>query len=189
MDRALFREISRMIEPLKRKAKLAINRAVVRLANDATGLQSVQATMFEGEASEIEHMQPGGVTHVPIAGAEGLFLTVSGSRDDGVVICVSERSGRPRGLISGETALYSTGALPNQIVIKADGTIEAGVGAVDLVALSTLVAANMTTLKSAITAAKVAATEGDGGLAAFSSLEAALSAWPASMAATQLTAF
>jgi phage baseplate assembly protein V len=126
MDRALFSEISAMLRPLQRKLRNQVNRVVVSLATDSTGTQKTQANVLSGEVMEQEHMQPGGLTHVPLPGAEGLFVTVSGVRDDGVMICVSDRRYRPKGLQAGETALYNDAPAITQskILLKLDGSIE-----------------------------------------------------------------
>lgn len=125
MDRETYREVMRLIRPLYRKIALAANRAVVELVDDSKGMQRAQSSVVDGEVHEPEHMQPGGLTHVPLPGAEGVFVTVSGARDDGVVICVSDRRYRPKNLAPGETALYNdaSAALQCTITMKADGSI------------------------------------------------------------------
>lgn len=126
MDRQLFSEISAMLKPLSRKLRNQINRAVVALVSDGAGMQKTQASVLSGEVMEQEHMQPGGLTHVPLPGSEGLFVTVSGVRDDGVMICVSDRRHRPKGLQPGETAIYNDAPAITQskIMLKLDGSIE-----------------------------------------------------------------
>lgn len=126
MDRALFGEIRALLKPLERKLKLVASKAVLELLKDSSGLQQVQVSLLAGEASDgtVEHMQPGGLTHVPLPGAEGVYLTIGGVRDDGVVLALSNRGNRPTGLLAGETSVYSSGALPITIKLKIDGTLE-----------------------------------------------------------------
>ncbi len=62
------------------------------------------------------------------------------------------------------------------------GSIKLGASATDFVALASLVAAQLNTLKTAISSAPVVPT--DGGAAFKAGLVAALAAWPASVAAT-----
>lgn len=125
MDRQTFKEVSRLIAPLKRRLRLIATRAVVSLITDSKGMQRAQVTGLAGEAMDPEHMQPGGLSHVPLPGAEGVFLAVGGARDDGVVICISDRRYRPKGLQLGETALYNDAPAATQCVItlKADGSV------------------------------------------------------------------
>jgi hypothetical protein len=59
-----------------------------------------------------------------LAGAEGLYLSIGGVRDDGVVICVSDRRHRPKELQDGETCLYNEGEKQSTITLKQDGSIE-----------------------------------------------------------------
>jgi phage baseplate assembly protein V len=125
LSRDDYAEIRRMLRPLETRAKLAVSRAVVSLVKDSLGLQSVQATAMVDEVDDYEHMQPGGLTHVPLAGAEGVFVAVGGNRGDGVVICVSDRRHRPKNLGAGETAIYNDSATTQTVVkIAATGKVE-----------------------------------------------------------------
>lgn len=126
MDRALFQEIMRLLEPLQRQILLVSSKGVLELVNDNRKMQNVQVSLLEGEPSDdaVEHMQPGGLTHVPLAGAEGVYLSIGGVRDDGVVFVLSNRENRPKGLQPGETALYSAVDKQATIIMKADGSIE-----------------------------------------------------------------
>lgn len=126
MDRETFREIMGMLKPLKNRLMLVASRAVVELTTDTKTMQGSQVSLLPGEVMEPEHMQPGGLTHVPLPGSEGVYLTVGGVRDDGVLICVSDRRYRPKGLAAGETALYNDAPAITQskILLKADGSIE-----------------------------------------------------------------
>jgi len=191
MDRALFSEISAMIRPLQRKLRNQINRVVVSLVSDGPGMQKTQASVLSGEVMEQEHMQPGGLTHVPLPGAEGLFVTVSGVRDDGVMICVSDRNYRPKGLQAGETALYNDAPAITQskILLKLDGSIEvlpaAGKGvliggstATQSLVLGEALIAYIDAVTAAVVTAfgTIAAAAPSGGAPAATSLSAALTA-------------
>lgn len=152
MDLETLRELKRLLRPIETRLKLLATRAVVSLVRDALNVQSVQVTGLVDEVDEVEHLQPGGLTHVPLGGADGIYLSIGGDRGNGVVIAVSERSGRPKELESGETALYSVGEEATQILIKADGTVEIGKGT-DLtpVALANKVATELAKISSVIT--------------------------------------
>ena len=126
MDRELWGEIRRLIAPVERKLRLVATKAIVELVKDDIGLQGAQVSLLEDETSDegAEHMQPGGLTHKPFQGAEGVFLSIGGVRDDGVVICVSDRRYRPKDLEDGETCLYNEGDKQSTLHMKADGSIE-----------------------------------------------------------------
>lgn len=126
MDRQLLREIAGLLEPLSRKLKLVASKAIIELVKDSAGLQGVQVSLLSGELGDdkTEHMQPGGLTHVPPSGSEGVYLSIGGVRDDGVVLCASHRSYRPKNLQAGETALYNAGDHQAVILLKQDGSIE-----------------------------------------------------------------
>jgi phage gp45-like len=198
MDRALFSEISAMLRPLQRKLRNQVNRAVVALVSDSTGTQKTQANVLSGEVMEQEHMQPGGLTHVPLPGAEGLFVTVSGVRDDGVMICVSDRRYRPRGLQPGETALYNDAPAITQskILLKLDGSIEVlpapgqflklGSSAVQAGIIGTALHAYLDTMFAAVSTAfgTIANSAPTGGAPAVTSFNAAIAASSTSKAAS-----
>jgi phage baseplate assembly protein V len=124
LSRDDYAEIRRMLRPLENRAKLAVSRAVVSLVNDSLGMQSVQATAMVDEVDDYEHMQPGGLTNVPLSGAEGVFIAVGGNRGDGVVICVSDRRYRPKNIAGGETAIFNTTATQTVLKITAAGDVD-----------------------------------------------------------------
>ncbi len=130
MEREDFREIQRLLGPLIRQLSLVASKAVVKLVKDSVGLQGVQATGLSDEVFDdaTEHMQPGGLTHVPLAGSEGIYLTIGGVRDDGVLLCISHRAHRPKDLQAGETALYNEGDHQSTIRMLQDGSIVATSG-------------------------------------------------------------
>ena len=115
-----------MISTVVRKLRLSISRAVVQIVLDDAGVQKVQASLLRYEVTDpnIEHMQPGGLTHVALPGAEGVYLAVGAVREDGVVIGLANRDKRPKGMQAGETAVYSAGTQQSRILLKADGSVE-----------------------------------------------------------------
>lgn len=104
-----------------------IGRAIINLVNDASKMQSVQATIFaEQTPDDLEHFQHYGLTSVPLPGAEGLALALGGSTGNTVVINVDDRRYRLKGLLGGEVALYDdlghcVHLTRNGIVIKGAG--------------------------------------------------------------------
>lgn len=102
------RAIERATSRLRTRVLSMVGRMIVASTDDTTTIQSLKVKLLDGEVLEgIPHMQPGGLVHRPVPGAEGVFLSVTGDRDNGVAVCVSRRSTRPNGLNAGETALYS----------------------------------------------------------------------------------
>jgi phage gp45-like len=120
-----IRLLKRLMKPLENRVRNMVVRIVVDAVNDA---KKFQALKVEGVADEIdddvEHLQPGGLSHVPLKGAEGVALRVGGRGTNTVALCVSNRSARPKGLQDGETVIYSDGPTPAKIVLKLDGSIE-----------------------------------------------------------------
>lgn len=125
MEREDVREVLALIAPLRRKLSLVASRCVAAIVRDTTQTQNVQAENLGDEAfDQLEHMQPGGLTHVPLAGAEGVRITMAGVYDDSVVVALSNRDARPTGLGAGETALYNAGATQSTVVLRANGDVE-----------------------------------------------------------------
>jgi phage gp45-like len=90
------------------RVRLSIGRVVLGLVNDAAKLQAVQVTLRADEVrAGAEHFQHYGFTSVPLPGAEGIALAVGGSTDHVVVINVDDRRYRKKGLLPGETCLYT----------------------------------------------------------------------------------
>ena len=92
---------------LRRQLRLLIGRGVVRLVNDAGGLQQLQVELYEGELRVLDRIQNYGYTSVPHEGAEVITGSVGGARNHSVVVCVDDRRFRLKGLKKGEVALYT----------------------------------------------------------------------------------
>lgn len=103
----MSRTFIRLLSPLARRIRLTAARAVIALVNDATKLQGVQVKLLAGEVRDCARFQQYGFTSFPHVGAEGVFLSLNGSRDQGVVICVDDRRYRLSGLEGGEVAIYT----------------------------------------------------------------------------------
>lgn len=92
---------------LNRGLSNLLARAVVRGLDTAAKCQMLQIEMGGGEGkSDIEHMEPYGFTAAPLPGAESVAAYFDGDRSHGVVLVVSDRRYRIRGLASGEVAVY-----------------------------------------------------------------------------------
>lgn len=104
----IARIFSRLIAPLSRRVRLMVGRAVLTAVNDAGGLQTVQVKLLADEVRDgVERMQQYGFTSVPLPGAEGVMVSVGGSRDHGIVIAMDDRRYRIKGLQPGEVAVYT----------------------------------------------------------------------------------
>jgi phage baseplate assembly protein V len=112
--------LRRFAKPLHDKAAMMVARAILRLADDSEDCQMVQVDLLADETSDdVEHLQTYGLTSVPFAGADGLFLSVAGSRSNGVVLAVGDRRYRLTGLQKGEVALYDDQG--QKVHLKRDG--------------------------------------------------------------------
>ena len=112
--------MKQLIDPLARRLRLMVSRAVVRLVNDATKTQTMQVEILKDEVySAIERLQEYGFTSVPKAGAEAVVLSLNGDRGHGVVIVAADKRYRLTGLESGEVALHDDQG--QSIIIKRTG--------------------------------------------------------------------
>ena len=103
----MMHSFSQLLAPLARRIRLLTARAVITVINDALKMQAVQVKLLDGEVCDnVERFQNYGFTSVPFSGAEGVYLSIGGDRDHGVVICVDDRRYRLKSLQPGETALY-----------------------------------------------------------------------------------
>lgn len=85
-----------------------VGRGRVTRAKSSSAQQQVQVVLSADELKDsMEHMEPFGFTSCPKPDAEALALFLGGDRSNGVVIMVSDRSYRLKGLAEGESALYN----------------------------------------------------------------------------------
>lgn len=120
---------SRLVSPLARRVRLSIGRCVIEALNDERTLQMLKVQgLADVVRDDVEHFQPGGLTHVALEGAEGLLLAVGGDSSHSVALGVSNREKRPKGLSPGETKVYAVdagdGGVLGHLYLKADGTAE-----------------------------------------------------------------
>jgi phage baseplate assembly protein V len=109
-----------LIDPIARRIRMMVSRAVIRLVNDATRTQNLQIEILKGEVySAIERLQEYGFSSVPHAGAEAIVLSLNGDRGHGVVIVAADKRYRLTGLESGEVALHDDQG--QMVAIKRDG--------------------------------------------------------------------
>lgn len=109
--------------PFKRRIMLMVGRAVLRLVNDGTKLQTLQISLLDGEVRDgVERVQEYGFTSHPLPGAECAAVFLGGNRDHGLVIAIDDRRYRLTALAAGEVALYDD--LGKSLVLKRNGDIE-----------------------------------------------------------------
>ncbi len=126
-------DVLRIVHKATARTRLRVGNMLTRLvidaAVDSAGFQQLNAEALANEdLDEIEHFQPGGLTHVPLTGAEGVLLSVGGSREVAIALGVANRDQRPKGLTPGETGLYL--AIPTvgglKVLCRVDGTLALG---------------------------------------------------------------
>lgn len=128
---------AKLFAPYARRIRLIAARAIISLIDDGTKLQSAQVKLLADEVRDlVERFQQYGCTSVPLPGAEGIYLSLNGSRDHGVLICVDDRRYRITGLQGGEVALYTVddkGGEDHRIVLKRGKEIHMVAGASSIV--------------------------------------------------------
>lgn len=106
MGQPTNREIREMLRPMLARIKLVASRCVLTSINDAPRGQEVQVRLLAGELVErAERFQEYGFTSVPLPGAEGMALSLGGSRDHVIVVATEDRRYRIH-LAPGECSLY-----------------------------------------------------------------------------------
>lgn len=104
----MIQQMKKMIDPLRKRVMTLAARAIIKLVNDATAIQKIQATVLNNEVRENnERFQEYGFTSVPISGAEGVILRMGSNSDHGIIIATEDRRYRLRNLESGEVAIYT----------------------------------------------------------------------------------
>jgi phage baseplate assembly protein V len=100
--------ISRAIAPLGRRLRLMVARAVITAIDDSGKIQSAQVKLLDGEVREgVEILNQYGFSSVPPGEPEGLYFSVGGDRDHGVMAAVADRAFRFKNLAPGEVAIYT----------------------------------------------------------------------------------
>lgn len=124
---------AKLTAPLRRRIKLMVSRAVGRLVDPSTLLQTVQIELLKGELLDgIEHVEGYGRTAVPPKGWEGVAASLGGDRSHTVLLSAFHRTYRLKNLKPGEVALYDD--LGNVIVFERDQVKVAAVQHIDVTA-------------------------------------------------------
>ncbi len=108
MSADITRLVARMTGPLARRVRLMVARAVVTAIADAGKIQSAQVKLLDGEVRDgVEILQQYGFTSIPLGKPEGLYFSVGGDRDHGVMLNVADRQFRLANIAQGEVAIYT----------------------------------------------------------------------------------
>lgn len=107
---------------LRRNLRNLAARGVISLINDSGGRQVVQVRLAGGELADgVERFQNFGLSsHAPL-GSEAVLVALGGDRSHLVALAVEDRASRPKGLLEGETQLYS--AFEAKVYLAADGSL------------------------------------------------------------------
>jgi phage baseplate assembly protein V len=102
--------IARAVQRVERRIGNVIAVAVIEHVNASTKFQTLKGTALEGDTDpDVVDFSPGGMWHVPLPGAEGLFLAIGGKGANRAAVGVSNRDARPTGGAPGESGLYTAG--------------------------------------------------------------------------------
>lgn len=105
--RALLEVVGHHLDPLVKRVRLLVGKGTLHLVNDATAVQTVQATFLAGETrDDVERSQDYGFTSVPLAGMQPIAVFIGGDRSNGIVLAVADRTYRLKNLKAGEVAIY-----------------------------------------------------------------------------------
>lgn len=105
MDASL---IARAMAPLSRRLRLMVARAVITAISDAGKIPTVQGKLLDGEIRNgIELLHQHGFFSRPRIKPEGLYFSVGGDRDHGVMVATADRGSNRPDLAAGETVVYT----------------------------------------------------------------------------------
>lgn len=101
-------QIKRLVDPIITRVRNVASRGVIKLVNDKTKIQQMQASLLAGELKDgIENYQNYGFSSVPLKGMEVLVVFCGGDRSNGVVVASGDRTYRLKELQPGEVAIYT----------------------------------------------------------------------------------
>jgi phage baseplate assembly protein V len=116
------------IERLYIRLLMVFGRALVKVVNDAGGLQQLQIQLGKDELRDnTPRFAEYGFTSSPLSGARAIAIFMGGDRSNGAVIATDDPRYRPTGLKSGEAVVYDH--LGRKIYLTQDGIVIDGAGA------------------------------------------------------------
>jgi phage baseplate assembly protein V len=119
-----------LIAQLMRRLKLIASRGVLTATDDTSAVQMTQGELLAGELRSMARPQDYGFTCVPLPGAQLISLSLSGQRQQSIVIRAEDGRYRKTNLQPGEVCLYTDeGDLirfkrGSQIAIQSDNEID-----------------------------------------------------------------
>lgn len=123
MSDALLRHVEKRLARMLNRMQSMVSRVVVSAVNDAAKMQGLSVSMQDDDSADnVEHFQPGGVSHRATSGAEGVYLSIGAENANGIVVCVSKRGVRVKASMAGGTVLYAEVGSNADVELRPDGT-------------------------------------------------------------------
>lgn len=114
--------IQKLLNPIRRKVQLMIDRAVVTTVDNSLKRQNLQLTVLHDErVNNIERFIDYGLISYPPNGSEALVVCPGGNRSAMVATSVDDKSTRPTGGTQGDSGLYHLEG--HSFLLTQDGTI------------------------------------------------------------------
>lgn len=114
--------IWKLLEPLKTRIRMILNRALLEAIDDSKSMQLIKVTVMEGEVKDlVERIQEYGFTSVPRKGSEALVGFIGGNKDQGIAIKVDDSRVRLKDLPDGSVAMYH---YSGHKIVMTDDTVE-----------------------------------------------------------------
>lgn len=124
LDKMVRTVVGKQLRRLEHQVTGAIAKAVLGSVVSDGGTTTASATLRAGDDDdEVEVCEAYGFTSAPLAGAEGVGLTVGGDNSLRLLVCVGDRRHRPTDLAAGEVAVYRNAA-GHRFILKSDGSTE-----------------------------------------------------------------
>lgn len=122
MSDGIERFVMRAMAPLARRMRLSIGRAIITALNDDGKVQTAQVKLLDGEVRDgVEVLLQYGIHSRSPGQPEGVYVSVGGDRDHGVLINIADRQFRMTGLKNGEVALGDD--LGQKVYLTRDGIV------------------------------------------------------------------
>lgn len=118
----IINTFNRILDPVKKRIFNIICRGLVENIEDSTKMQLLQVSGVDRELlSKVEHIEPAGITHVPVVGDEVLLLKVNGDSSESIAVIVGSSQNRPISNEAGSTTIWNNNG---DIIKLTSGKIE-----------------------------------------------------------------
>jgi len=116
----LLAQMNRLLEPIRNRIRIMINKAVLNLVDDSTGIQLIQADIVEDSTKDkIPRIQQYGFTSVPKKDAQVILACLNGNRSNSIALAVDDSRYRVKNLSDGNVAIYDCNG--NMVKLTDDG--------------------------------------------------------------------